>query len=52
MAMIYVAFLTCLAGVFTPIIESEARMFAGFFLFVMFIFVSFDAANESDKKQP
>ena len=28
--MIFIAFLTCLAAVFTPMIDPEARIFAGF----------------------
>jgi hypothetical protein len=47
--MIYIAFLTCLAAVFTPTLEAEAREFAGGFLMFAAFYLGFMAIAHDDK---
>jgi hypothetical protein len=50
MIMIYVAFLTCLAAVFTPLIDDSARFFAGFGTFALGIFIAVHAFAEAEQR--
>ena len=50
MVMIYVAFLTCMAVVFTPIAEESARFFAGGCFIFLGGFIAIHAAVAEDKK--
>jgi hypothetical protein len=50
MVMIYVAFLTCMAVVFTPIVDDSARVFAGVCFAGLSIFIANHAAEAEDKK--
>jgi hypothetical protein len=47
--IVYVAFLTSLAAVFTPVIEFEARMFAGLLAGVSMIFIMVHAAEADER---
>lgn len=50
MVMIYVGFLTCLAAVFTPLLDDAARIFAGFSAFWLSIFIAVHAYAESEHR--
>lgn len=43
MVMVYVAFLTCLAAVFTPLVDEPARFFAGVAVVAFGAFICADA---------
>jgi len=45
-----VAFLTCLAAVFTPLIDDSARFFAGFGTFSSGILIAVHAFAESEQR--
>jgi hypothetical protein len=49
LVMIYVAFLTCMAAVFTPALEPEARFFAGFCFAGFGFFICAHAADDETK---
>jgi hypothetical protein len=51
MVMVYVAFLTCMAAVFTPIVDDSARFFAGFCFVVLGIVVCAHALDTENKKK-
>jgi hypothetical protein len=49
--MIYIAFLTCLAAIFTPTLEAEARMFAGAVVGFSGVYLGFVAIADDEKHQ-
>ncbi len=51
MVMIYVAFLTCLAAVFTPVIDDAARFFAAFGAFGLGFFIGTHAYEEAEHRR-
>lgn len=46
LTMIYVAFLTCMAVVFTPILEAETRIFGGACFCLLGVFIAIHAASD------
>jgi|ERR1035437_1112761 hypothetical protein len=51
-AMLYISYLTCLAAVFTPLVDDAARMFAGFGVVVLSSFFMFDISDTKDRTLP
>jgi hypothetical protein len=49
MVMVYVGFLTCMAVVFTPIVDDSARFFAGFCFVFLGGFICVHAASVEDR---
>jgi hypothetical protein len=47
--IVYIASLTCLAAVFTPIIDPEVKLFAGFVAAATLIFIAVHAADADEK---
>jgi hypothetical protein len=49
LVMIYVGFLTCMAVVFTPLMDSDTRIFAGVCFVGLGFFIGVHAASEDEK---
>jgi hypothetical protein len=49
--IVYLAFLTSLAAVFTPVIESEARIFAGLVAGATLLFIMIHAADFDERSK-